>query len=191
MPRHEHVHENERPGVADLCAHSSLLGRSGKTMAWRLPQYEIPGTTAVLSSTRSQIMSCGACRKIPCETKPNPKPPRPRHATRRLQTSDESGTALWSHQRHFRPAIDVESAAIVCSEPSPHNRRSYLTLCGVGPACGSYMWTLPMFHCNGWCFPWTIARARPAPQNQTASWSVRRALLKMCDEARGRHWVLN
>ncbi len=20
-----------------------------------------------------------------------------------------------------------------------------------------YMWTLPMFHCNGWCFPWTIA----------------------------------
>ena len=21
----------------------------------------------------------------------------------------------------------------------------------------SYLWTLPMFHCNGWCFPWTIA----------------------------------
>lgn len=20
-----------------------------------------------------------------------------------------------------------------------------------------YMWTLPMFHCNGWCFPWTVA----------------------------------
>ena len=20
-----------------------------------------------------------------------------------------------------------------------------------------YLWTLPMFHCNGWCFPWTIA----------------------------------
>src|SRR5690606_875253 len=19
-----------------------------------------------------------------------------------------------------------------------------------------YLWTLPMFHCNGWCFPWTI-----------------------------------
>ncbi|MDO6562958.1 acyl-CoA synthetase [Amphritea sp. 1_MG-2023] len=22
-----------------------------------------------------------------------------------------------------------------------------------------YLWTLPMFHCNGWCFPWTIAAA--------------------------------
>src|ERR1700730_12508705 len=22
-----------------------------------------------------------------------------------------------------------------------------------------YLWTLPMFHCNGWCFPWTVAGA--------------------------------
>jgi len=21
----------------------------------------------------------------------------------------------------------------------------------------TYLWTLPLFHCNGWCFPWTIA----------------------------------
>ena len=20
-----------------------------------------------------------------------------------------------------------------------------------------YLWTLPMFHCNGWCFPWSLA----------------------------------
>lgn len=20
-----------------------------------------------------------------------------------------------------------------------------------------YLWTLPMFHCNGWCYPWTLA----------------------------------
>ncbi len=25
------------------------------------------------------------------------------------------------------------------------------------PAHVRYLWTLPMFHCNGWCFPWTIA----------------------------------
>ena len=25
---------------------------------------------------------------------------------------------------------------------------------GVHPV---YLWTLPMFHCNGWCFPWTLA----------------------------------
>ncbi|AGT07314.1 acyl-CoA synthetase [Paracoccus aminophilus] len=25
------------------------------------------------------------------------------------------------------------------------------------PNHARYLWTLPMFHCNGWCFPWTIA----------------------------------
>ena len=25
------------------------------------------------------------------------------------------------------------------------------------PQHAVYLWTLPMFHCNGWCFPWTIA----------------------------------
>ena len=25
------------------------------------------------------------------------------------------------------------------------------------PRHSVYLWTLPMFHCNGWCFPWTLA----------------------------------
>lgn len=25
------------------------------------------------------------------------------------------------------------------------------------PPHSVYLWTLPMFHCNGWCFPWTMA----------------------------------
>lgn len=25
------------------------------------------------------------------------------------------------------------------------------------PAHSVYLWTLPMFHCNGWCFPWAMA----------------------------------
>ena len=25
------------------------------------------------------------------------------------------------------------------------------------PQHSIYLWTLPMFHCNGWCFPWTMA----------------------------------
>ena len=25
------------------------------------------------------------------------------------------------------------------------------------PKHAIYLWTLPMFHCNGWCFPWTVA----------------------------------
>ena len=30
------------------------------------------------------------------------------------------------------------------------------TLCWAMPHFPVYLWTLPMFHCNGWCFPWTI-----------------------------------
>ena len=30
-----------------------------------------------------------------------------------------------------------------------------------------YLWTLPMFHCNGWCFPWT-SRLRPASMSACA-----------------------
>lgn len=25
------------------------------------------------------------------------------------------------------------------------------------PKHATYLWTLPMFHCNGWCFPWTLS----------------------------------
>jgi acyl-CoA synthetase (AMP-forming)/AMP-acid ligase II len=25
--------------------------------------------------------------------------------------------------------------------------------------CPVYLWTLPMFHCNGWCFPWAVTAA--------------------------------
>jgi fatty-acyl-CoA synthase len=43
-----------------------------------------------------------------------------------------------------------------------HHRGAYLTAIGNVMVWGMaghpvYLWTLPMFHCNGWCFPWTIA----------------------------------
>ena len=42
-----------------------------------------------------------------------------------------------------------------------HHRGAYLNAIGNVmawnmPAHPTYLWTLPMFHCNGWCFPWTI-----------------------------------
>lgn len=42
-----------------------------------------------------------------------------------------------------------------------HHRGAYLNAIGNMMAWGMtpnpvYLWTLPMFHCNGWCFPWTI-----------------------------------
>jgi fatty-acyl-CoA synthase len=43
-----------------------------------------------------------------------------------------------------------------------HHRGAYLNsacqaLTWNMPHFPIYLWTLPMFHCNGWCFPWTIA----------------------------------
>jgi 3-(methylthio)propionyl---CoA ligase len=43
-----------------------------------------------------------------------------------------------------------------------HHRGAYLNavsniLAGQLGQHPVYLWTLPMFHCNGWCFPWTIA----------------------------------
>ena len=43
-----------------------------------------------------------------------------------------------------------------------HHRGAYLlavgnVLTGSMPKHCVYLWTLPMFHCNGWCFPWTLS----------------------------------
>ncbi|MEL3890322.1 acyl-CoA synthetase [Ferrovibrio sp. MS7] len=42
-----------------------------------------------------------------------------------------------------------------------HHRGAYLNAMGNAvtwnlPKHPVYLWTLPMFHCDGWCFPWTI-----------------------------------
>jgi fatty-acyl-CoA synthase len=42
-----------------------------------------------------------------------------------------------------------------------HHRGAYLNALGnvlvwSMPQHPTYLWTLPMFHCNGWCFPWTV-----------------------------------
>src|SRR6516225_3613642 len=43
-----------------------------------------------------------------------------------------------------------------------HHRGAYLNaannvIAWSLPHHAVYLWTLPMFHCNGWCFPWTLA----------------------------------
>ncbi len=45
-----------------------------------------------------------------------------------------------------------------------HHRGAYLNALSnivtwAMPHFPVYLWTLPMFHCNGWCFPWTVAAA--------------------------------
>jgi fatty-acyl-CoA synthase len=43
-----------------------------------------------------------------------------------------------------------------------HHRGAYLLALANAITCGMgkhpvYLWTLPMFHCNGWCFTWTLS----------------------------------
>ena len=43
-----------------------------------------------------------------------------------------------------------------------HHRGAYLNAASnviswTMPEHPVYLWTLPLFHCNGWCFPWTVA----------------------------------
>jgi fatty-acyl-CoA synthase len=43
-----------------------------------------------------------------------------------------------------------------------HHRGAYLNAVSNAvtwsmPYFPTYLWTLPLFHCNGWCFPWTVA----------------------------------
>ena len=65
-----------------------------------------------------------------------------------------SGTPSRSITRPAPPAIrrawSITTAARICwrsatSSPAPWRKHPV------------YLWTLPMFHCNGWCFPWSIS----------------------------------
>ena len=43
-----------------------------------------------------------------------------------------------------------------------HHRGAYLAAVGTilawsAPRYAVFLWTAPMFHCNGWCFPWAVA----------------------------------
>ncbi len=71
---------------------------------------------------------------------------------------------------HYKPLDEWENLSINYTSGTTgnpkgvvyHHRGAYLNAMGnvlewdmkMHP---TYLWTLPMFHCNGWCFPWTIA----------------------------------
>lgn len=39
-----------------------------------------------------------------------------------------------------------------------------------------YLWTLPIFHCNGWCFPWAIT-AGETRQSEPKQGIIQKVLL--------------
>src|SRR5258706_7419950 len=70
----------------------------------------------------------------------------------------------WAPPADEWQAISVNYTSGTTGNPKgvvyPH-RGTYLNALGNAAAWAMphnpvYLWTLPMFHCNGWCFPWTI-----------------------------------
>ena len=62
-------------------------------------------------------------------------------------------------------AISVNYTSGTTGDPKgvvSHHRGAYLLAQGNALTTSMekhavYLWTLPMFHCNGWCFPWTLS----------------------------------
>jgi fatty-acyl-CoA synthase len=73
--------------------------------------------------------------------------------------------AHWDGPADEWDAISVSYTSGTTGDPKgvvTHHRGAYLNaVCNAAtwtmPHFARYLWTLPMFHCNGWCFPWTVA----------------------------------
>ena len=71
----------------------------------------------------------------------------------------------WQMPRDEWDAISLNYTSGTTGDPKGvvyHHRGAYLLAIGNVLTCGMakhpvYLWTLPMFHCNGWCFPWTLS----------------------------------
>lgn len=71
----------------------------------------------------------------------------------------------WSLPKDEWQAISLNYTSGTTGNPKGvvyHHRGAYLNASNNAMTWGMpnqsvYLWTLPMFHCNGWCFPWTIA----------------------------------
>jgi fatty-acyl-CoA synthase len=72
---------------------------------------------------------------------------------------------VWSMPDDEWDAITLNYTSGTTGDPKGvvyHHRGAYLLANGNIVTCNMgkhpvYLWTLPMFHCNGWCFPWSIS----------------------------------
>jgi len=95
-----------------------------------------------------------------------------RQTGERLGTEDyedlvSSGDAefAWLMPNNEWDAISVNYTSGTTGDPKGvvyHHRGACLLAQGNAitasiPKHAVYLWTLPMFHCNGWCFPWTLS----------------------------------
>ncbi|XP_016467094.1 butanoate--CoA ligase AAE1-like [Nicotiana tabacum] len=101
----------------------------------------------------------------------NPSPPIPEtlssnniHEYENLLASGSSNFTIKWPKTEFDPiSINYTSGTTSGSKGVVYNHRgAYLNtiamflVCGMGPM-PTYLWTVPMFHCNGWCLTWGMA----------------------------------
>jgi fatty-acyl-CoA synthase len=80
-----------------------------------------------------------------------------------LETGDPEYAWIWPDDEW--DAISLNYTSGTTGDPKGvvyHHRGAYLNaVCNIVtwsmPQHAVYLWTLPMFHCNGWTFPWTMA----------------------------------
>jgi fatty-acyl-CoA synthase len=80
-----------------------------------------------------------------------------------LSSGEETFAWLWPPNEW--DAISLNYTSGTTGNPKGvvyHHRGAYLlaegnVLVGSMPRHPVYLWTLPMFHCNGWCFPWSLS----------------------------------
>jgi fatty-acyl-CoA synthase len=82
-----------------------------------------------------------------------------------LETEDAADGIVWPDDEWDSIALNYTSGTTGNPKGAVyHHRGTYLNSLGqlltfgIGSA-PVYLWTLPMFHCNGWCFAWAIAAA--------------------------------
>jgi fatty-acyl-CoA synthase len=81
-----------------------------------------------------------------------------------LLAEGDAGFA-WPMPRDEWDAITLNYTSGTTGRPKGvvyHHRGAHLLAIGNVLSSGMgrqpvYLWTLPMFHCNGWCFPWTVS----------------------------------
>ena len=92
------------------------------------------------------------------------------HAIRAGGERDELEAAIAGAQPFRHPVADERSLLAInytsgtTGKPKGvmyHHRGAYLQALAMALHMGitsdsRYLWTLPMFHCNGWCFPWAV-----------------------------------
>ena len=98
-----------------------------------------------------------------------PNSPAPANGSRNLEYEDllREGDPdfAWLMPRDEWDAISLNYTSGTTGDPKGvvyHHRGAYLLAMANVITCAMgkhpvYLWTLPMFHCNGWCFPWTLS----------------------------------